>query len=245
MTSPASPVLARKSSVRSLIGWLSLCLLAAGWGPKLDSSVRELWALLGSFGLAAAVGLEAAARARWMLKMRAQQEATNRRIARNVDDVTAQSESLTQLGEMLQRICQDSGTNQTLSGVAGETPRLRFRLPVQLRPLVGNETPAPPPGTPSFAAHVQDISAMGVGLVHNEHIDSPRYVLDFPLKSGEILSVLVELIWQHRLADGPYHSGGRLIEVVRAANAGSESSHVAGDDVPGTEVTLRPANGAT
>ena len=245
MTSPASPVLARKSSLRSLIAWLSVCLLTAGWGPKLDSSMREQWARAGSFGLAAALGLEVVARTRRLLKMRAQQNATNRRITRNVDDVAAQSASLAQLGEMLQRICQESGTNQALSGETGQAPRLRFRLPVQLRPLVGNETSAPPLGAPSFVAHVRNISATGIGLVHNQHIDSPRYVVDFPLKSGESLSVLVELIWQHRLADGPYHSGGRLIEVVRAGNGESEPIDVAGDDAPGTDLTLRPAIGAT
>jgi hypothetical protein len=245
MTSPESPVLARKSSLRSLIAWLSVCLLTAGWGAKLDSSVREQWARVGSFGLAAAVGLEVAARTRRLLKMRAQQNATNRRITRNVDDVAAQSASLAQLGEMLQHICQDSGTDLAPSGEVGEEPRLRFRLPVQLRPLIGDETASPPRGPHSFVAHVRNISATGVGLIHNEHIDSPRYVLDFPLKSGDSLSVLVELIWQHRLADGPYHSGGKLIEAVRTGDGQTESIGVAGDDARGTDLTRRPATVAT
>jgi hypothetical protein len=245
MTSPESPVLARKSSLRSLIAWLSVCLLTAGWGAKLDSSVREQWSRVGLFGLAAAVGLEIVARTRRLLKMKAQQKATNRRITRNVDDVAAQSASVAQLGELLQRICQDSGTDLALSGEAGEAPRLRFRLPVQLRPLIGDETPAPPPGTHSFVAHVRNISATGVGLIHNEHIDSPRYVLDFPRKSGESLSVLVELIWQHRLADGPYHSGGKLIEVVQGGNSETESLGVAGNDARDTDLTLHPVTGAT
>ena len=109
MSSPETLVPTRKSSLRSLIAWLSLCLLTAGWGAKLDSAIQDQWARVGTFGLAAAVGLEIAAkRARRLLKMRAQQDANNRRVTRNVDDVAAQSTSMAQLGEMLQRLCQDS-----------------------------------------------------------------------------------------------------------------------------------------
>jgi hypothetical protein len=243
MTSPESPVLARKPSLRSLIAWLSVCLLTAGWGPRLDSSVREQWALVGAFGLAAALALELAARTRRLYKVRAQQNATNRRITRNVDDVAAQSASLAQLGEMLQHLCQESGTDPSLPGEAGAEPRLRFRLPVQFRPVFGEEASAPPRGTPSFAAHVRDISATGVGLVHDEHIDSPRYVLDFPLKTGESLPVLVELSWQNRMADGAYHSGGKLIEVVRADEVATDSI-AAGVDAQGADLTLQIATSA-
>jgi hypothetical protein len=96
-----------------------------------------------------------------------------------------------------------------------------------------------------LVAHVRNISATGVGLIHKEQIDSSRYVLDFPLKTGKCLSVLVELSWQQRLADGAYHSGGKLIEVVQAADGESESLGVAGKDAPGTDLTLLPATVAT
>ena len=47
----------RTTSIPSLIAWLSLCLLAAAFGHALDTQWQIIWAEIGAFGLAAAVGL--------------------------------------------------------------------------------------------------------------------------------------------------------------------------------------------
>jgi len=109
MASPDSPVLVRKASFQSLIAWLSLCLLTTAWGPKLDPTWRERAAQFGSLGLAAAVGLEIAGRARGMIKKRSQQKATIRRIARNVGNAAAHTDSIP-------HIHQESGADEGLSG---------------------------------------------------------------------------------------------------------------------------------
>ena len=41
----------------TLIGWLSVCLLAGAYGHTLDEKWQQLWAEMGLLGLAAALGL--------------------------------------------------------------------------------------------------------------------------------------------------------------------------------------------
>lgn len=47
----------RASSMPSLIAWLSVCVLSAGFGRLLPDTLAAAWTYVGLFGLAAAVGL--------------------------------------------------------------------------------------------------------------------------------------------------------------------------------------------
>jgi hypothetical protein len=68
-----------------------------------------------------------------------------------------------------------------------------------------------------------NISPTGVGLVHENRIDSPQFWLHLELFNGETISVLVERLWQHHLPHGPYQSGGRFMEIA-ATNCAEERS---------------------
>ncbi len=51
--------------ITSKIGWLSLCIIAAAWGNRLlPSEWQNVWAGVGAFGLAAALGLASVAAAK-------------------------------------------------------------------------------------------------------------------------------------------------------------------------------------
>jgi hypothetical protein len=89
MASPDIPASSGKSTILSLIAWLSVCLLATAWGPKLDASLRDRSAEIGALGLAAAVGLEVTGRTRGHIKKRSQQKAAGRRLTRNLVKVAA------------------------------------------------------------------------------------------------------------------------------------------------------------
>jgi hypothetical protein len=86
-TTPGIIVLARKTTVPGLIAWVSVCMIAACWGPELNPALRQWWGWMGLFGLSAAVGLEIAERSRLLLKTRSQVKTTNLRINRNIADV--------------------------------------------------------------------------------------------------------------------------------------------------------------
>ena len=50
-----------RQSLSANIAWLSTCLLSAAAGHLIDDFMEITWFLLGTFGLIAAVGLQAAA----------------------------------------------------------------------------------------------------------------------------------------------------------------------------------------
>jgi len=51
------PARSRRTTFLGLIAWVSLCLLLAGWGPPIGSTLTKLLACTGLVGLASAVGL--------------------------------------------------------------------------------------------------------------------------------------------------------------------------------------------
>jgi hypothetical protein len=91
-------VSADRKSLRSTIAWLSICLLAAGWGPMCDPEVRRLWAIFGAFGLSAALGLDVVQRARAVFRRRDQRNLVQQRIRRNLETMVAQGDSPTVQG---------------------------------------------------------------------------------------------------------------------------------------------------
>ena len=56
------------NSLATMIAWVSTCLLAAGISTLFSDSTRQMWMMWGSFGLAAAVGLDVVARFREHLR---------------------------------------------------------------------------------------------------------------------------------------------------------------------------------
>ena len=55
----------QRSWITSKIGWLSVCIIAAAWGNRLlPSEWQNVWAGIGVFGLAAALGLASVAAAK-------------------------------------------------------------------------------------------------------------------------------------------------------------------------------------
>jgi hypothetical protein len=45
------------ASFPGLIGWYSVCLLLAAWGPMASVTIHGSWGCVGVFGLLAAIGL--------------------------------------------------------------------------------------------------------------------------------------------------------------------------------------------
>ena len=91
MTASESVVPARKATLPELTAWLSVCLIAAGWGSELGPSLCQWWGWTGLFGLTAAVGLQLTERSRSLLKVRSQVKTTILRIDRHIGDVEAHS----------------------------------------------------------------------------------------------------------------------------------------------------------
>lgn len=61
---PGDAAARRVTSWPDLIGWCSLCLLSAAWGPVIPSAIRSVWGCFGLFGLLAGFALSNSERSR-------------------------------------------------------------------------------------------------------------------------------------------------------------------------------------
>ena len=76
-----SEVQSRTASMPYLMILLSMCLLAASWGAKLGPTWRPIWAYMGLFGIAAAVGLSAIEQTRLAKELEEQKKARAERLS--------------------------------------------------------------------------------------------------------------------------------------------------------------------
>src|SRR5262245_18921912 len=95
--------------------------------------------------------------------------------------------------------------------------RLPFQRGVEVFPLRDDDTSDP--GS-QITAYTRDISQSGVGLMHDEAIQSSRVLLRFELHGGESMQLVVLLTWCRYLGDFWYSSGGRLLGVVSTTTRG-------------------------
>ena len=208
-----------QTSVATLMAWFSVCLLVAGHGRRVQPEIRELWVRMGCVGLAAAVGLPVAGHVRRVQKRRAQQTRTQGRMARNLAETAAREASFLRVAEAVHRICPDSDCRDLRSLKKRSEPRLVTSHSVQIRPLTLARDAEGCCVARPLGATVVNISATGVGLVHKERIDRSRFLVEFSLSESETITLIVELLWQQRLADGPYHSGGKWVDIAVAEGA--------------------------
>jgi len=213
-------------SIASLIAWLSACLLAAGWGPRLDLQVRDLWVRIGCFGLVAAVGIEISNRVRPLVEIAAKDTAARRDADRKLAAKAAAAAAEAQrdrslaLADAVRRICQDHDRRDVTSRGSLADRQTLFCEPVEVQCLEKDGTMKANQQQGTVTAHVRNISPSGVRLIHQDRIVSPRFLLPFVLSNGEAICLLFELTWQYRLAGGRYHSGGKLMDVVTPDRAG-------------------------
>jgi len=213
MMSSESILVAEGRSARSLTAWLSLCLLSAGWGARLDPFLRDVWTQVGCYGLVAAFGLDLAERARSVLMRKVLPATTRQLMERALADNVAKGVSLSAIASAVCQVSQDCDRRDLESPGRRKEWRVRFSHPVQVQPLGSDRIGQYNSAANAISADVRNISPSGVGLLHKDRIDSPQFWLDMDLINGETISVLVERLWQHRLPDGPYQSGGWFMEI--------------------------------
>lgn len=92
--------------------------------------------------------------------------------------------------------------------------RLPFQRPVQVTPLNEHEESINLDGPETMTAYARDISPSGVGLLHDQPINSNRVLLSFELLGGKTLSLVVQLTWCRYLGDFWHSSGGRPVCLV-------------------------------
>jgi hypothetical protein len=205
-----------RGSITHLIAWLSVCLLAAATGSALDPQWRPLWAQMGAFGLASAVGLSVVARLRATRRRQAAEEAKRSTLERRMESVVSQFEPSPSLRTTVSRLCQEflerpPDSDNSRAGCVAVSAR-----PVMITPLRRDREGKFLVRGASTEAHVRDLSSRGVGVAHHGQLPSSLVLLTCDASDGTALAVVVDLRWSHNLGAGDFLSGGEFIEVTNA-----------------------------
>lgn len=199
-------------SLANLIAWLSVCVLSAAWGAGMDADWQACWKQLGAFGLASAVGLNAASRVRATYKRRAEQVALashlEERLSIFADEPELDPQLRSIVGRLLEDVEADNGDNDNDN-------RTGFPVasgwPVLVTPLTGNRGPSRRATT--TRAMLRNVSRTGVGLLHSLALAVGPARLTCRLRDGQVVSLVIEIRWCERQSDGRFASGGRFLEV--------------------------------
>ncbi|QDU15087.1 hypothetical protein CA11_29070 [Gimesia maris] len=99
-----------RHSLTNMIGWLSLCLVAAGWGAEFDTTIRDLWSNIGLFGLAAMFALKVV---QWS-RLKNQQMVTESRVVIDLERISRGRDSSVFFEAELDRLAQEESQQEIL-----------------------------------------------------------------------------------------------------------------------------------
>jgi hypothetical protein len=205
----------RALSLPSLIGWLSVCLLAAAMGRALDERWQVVWTEMGAFGLAAAVGLASLERVRQAREQRRRDRAMQARFECGLARLNQHSATIDAIHGAVRKLARRAAFE--LRGKLDVTPRNRRRdemelvadYPLEIAPIdEGTDSGDEPP---PLRGVLEQISSRVVSFRHDEPIPTRTVLLTFRL-GDERLSFVVEITWT-KMAEGAYSSGGTVLAV--------------------------------
>lgn len=218
-----------------LIGWLSLCLLAAAWGPNMDTGWRQVWGIFGVFGLVSAAGLEAVQRVRLLQEEKRRRSQALVRYENAMEEIQRQKKADAEVQRVTRRIAEFAARQRVtipdveLVDEAGEQAaanrrtekRTKCALPVEVLVTNAEGRYVSWAEGESHKAYIRDVSPSGIGLLHNTHVDAHRVVLRVALEDNEPVSLSVCLLWCRPVKEGWFSSGGKVTEVLAGDEAAS------------------------
>jgi hypothetical protein len=215
-----------RTPLPDLIAWLSLCILAAAWGPALDPFWRTMWFNLGLFGVVAGIGLTMVAQSRAAQRLARQRQRWQEQLEQRLNQLLHDDELSEPVRAAITDIVADLRQR-------GRTPRAEhspawptFDRPVRFTPL-GSCNRDDLIRASSYPAFLQHLSAGRVSLVHCDPVSDQHIVMLYDLLDGRVVPLLVELTWRNTIEGGWIHSGGRVLAV-------------AAPDEPDTEAMPQP-----
>ena len=206
----------RLVKVPSLIAWISLCLLAAAWGHSLDLRLQVLWAQLGAFGLAAALGLECIQRMRKSRAHSIRNRAVRARMESGLSRMGEESATLDSINAAVRRLTDHVVSQRRLASSNTSLPKrhreaqLLGEYPLELTPVGNVNEDSSLEAAPTVPGRTRQISSTAISFEHVEPLNAQIVLATFNLKKGERLSFVVDVIWTEKTAGGLV-SGGTLL----------------------------------
>ena len=202
------------NSLATIIAWVSTCLLAGGASTLFSESARTTWMTWGSFGLAAAIGLDVAARVRDRMRMDAMKITANKRFDRDISFETQENEANTAIRASVVRILGRMSPKLKLSENRRTQERYPCNLDVELLADEGRWGNADHRETCTRRARVSNLSESGFELSLAETMPQQRMTMTFAAANGERETLLGEMLWCSPQPDGSFVVGGRFLSVV-------------------------------
>jgi hypothetical protein len=203
------------SNLLNLIGWLSVCLLAAAWGRMLDDQWQGIWARVGAFGLAAAVGLKSLETAR----------RSREKFVRDLTARTSREGRLAQLNERsaalevidrairrLTRYVVFHGRRQAANPTRGKSRHTLSQFPLEVIPVKDDGDAFDIGSARSIAGRLRAISSSVVSFEHDEAFAERVVLVTFTVENREQLCFVVDVIWTGTVNDG-FASSGAVMAV--------------------------------
>lgn len=206
-----------------LIGYLSVCMLAAAFGSMLGTIWFRYWLIFGTFGLVSAIGLNILSRSR------AQSEAANRRkmvalqAEKNLDKIVDIEESFDAILGAVRQIQSDITGAKKHRRRSNADTRVSLLKPVTITPL--RESPGA--ASESFVGSLRNISSHGFGLLPDCFLQRGYVLLEFTLENQDPVMFIADLLWCERQTTGRYFSGGKFLELVSSVDTGSTKPDLA------------------
>jgi hypothetical protein len=197
-----------------MIAWVSTCLLAGGVSTLFNDNSRVLWLFSGSFGLAAAVGLDIAARSRERLRMENLELIATSRIERDIryenEENIANSAIRKAVAQLLGRL--PLAHHDAL--LRRNKERYPCDLDVELVLYQDKQGTESAQGTRRCNAHITNLSEFGFELLHSERL--PRQRMQMIIWSAKRVqeTMLGEILWCNPRPNGSFIAGGRFLDVI-------------------------------
>jgi hypothetical protein len=201
-----------RSSLPTLIAWLSLVMIAAGWGQSFRGQSLPILLGLGTFGIVAALGLDIRRRTRRLQRMRsdnAEQQLAQQQLTKRLTELVAVGTKTAEIRDVLQQITETHFQGAERRNERRVSSRIPVQIPVQLRSAVGDEGM----DRQCLTAVMCEISAGSVCLLHQRPIDDRKVIVSFDLFDGQSISLTAEVQWSEHQVDGTYASGGKVVDV--------------------------------
>jgi hypothetical protein len=198
----------RQISIPSLIGWLSLCMLAATWGRTIDTRWQALWAKAGTVGLIAAVILERTEKAKHRRKSKIRKEAaqavSENRLARLNDSETTHSSVI----EAIHELATFAGSELS-------------QYPLKVLPVVEDDEAYEIDWTKAIRGELISISAKRIYFSHIEAFGKRIVLLQFKLHRRKTICFVVEIVGTQSTGTG-YTSTGAVLATGVPENPSAE-----------------------
>jgi hypothetical protein len=205
----------RSISAPTVIGWLSVCLLAGAYGRTLDERWQQLWAEMGLLGLAAALGLGSIDRLRKARMKRLRDLAMQARFEFGLDRLHQHTATIDSINSAVRQLAQQASADMRSKLGTAQRNRRRDQMelladyPLEIVPV--DERAETSVLLPPIMGTLQQVSSRVVSFEHIETVPTRTVMLNF-CTGQKRLSFVVEVTWTQKI-DGAFSSGGTVLAV--------------------------------